>query len=107
LEANNGKQGNEGVLTDIACSRNRWHRLDFMRKDWLRSRHHLSGDDCQRHNLLNRSEFQRLGGGVPIIVTVLGLPYPLVLIRVDAETFRAVLAKCTHLGCHVRPSKSF
>ncbi|HIC49423.1 MAG TPA: ubiquinol-cytochrome c reductase iron-sulfur subunit [Dehalococcoidia bacterium] len=55
---------------------------------------------------MNRSEFQQLDGE-PIIVTAPGLPYPLVLIQVDVETFRAVSAKCTHLGCHVRPSKNF
>ena len=57
---------------------------------------------------LSRSELEQLAGvNRPVIVKAHDLPYPVILIPVGEKTFRAVSAKCTHLGCHVRPSKNF
>jgi Rieske Fe-S protein len=56
---------------------------------------------------LVRSELEQLGGDKPVLVKVPELPDPVILIPVDGQKFRAVSAKCTHLGCHVRPSKNF
>lgn len=56
---------------------------------------------------LNREEFQQLAGSEPVVVTAPGLSHPVILIQVDENTFRAVSAKCTHLGCHVQPSRTF
>ena len=57
---------------------------------------------------LSRSELeQRAGVNRPVVVKVPDLPDPVILIPVDEKNFRAVSAKCTHLGCHVRPSRNF
>ena len=57
---------------------------------------------------LSRSELDQLAGpNRPVIVKAPDLPDPVILIPVDEKTFRAVSAKCTHLGCHVRPAKNF
>ena len=57
---------------------------------------------------LSRSELEQLAGvNRPVVVKAPDLPDPVILIPVDAKTFRVVSAKCTHLGCHVRPAKNF
>ena len=40
-----------------------------------------------------------------VLVTAEGLPEAIVLIRLDARSYRALGARCTHLGCQVRPEK--
>ncbi len=39
------------------------------------------------------------------LVTAAGLPEALILIRMDEGSYRALGARCTHLGCRVRPGK--
>ncbi len=57
---------------------------------------------------LSRSKLEQLtGGNKPIVVKASDLPDPVILIPVDEKIFRAVSAKCTHLGCHVRPTQNF
>ena len=57
---------------------------------------------------LSRSELEQLAGlNRPVVVKAPELPDPVILIPVDEKTFRAMSAKCTHLGCHVRPTKNF
>ena len=57
---------------------------------------------------LSRSKLEQLAGGnKPVVVKAPDLPDPVILIPVDEKSFRAVSAKCTHLGCHVRPTKNF
>lgn len=57
---------------------------------------------------LTRSELQLLGGtDKPIIVKADDLPDPILLIPIGENNFRAVSGRCTHLGCHVRPSGNF
>ncbi len=57
---------------------------------------------------LSRSELEQLAGlNRPVVVKAPKLPDPVILIPVDEKTFRAMSAKCTHLGCHVRPAKNF
>ena len=57
---------------------------------------------------LSRSELEQLAGlNRPVVVKAPNLSDPVILIPVEEKTFRAVSAKCTHLGCHVRPAKNF
>ena len=57
---------------------------------------------------LSRSKLEQLAGrNKPVVVKAPDLPDPVILIPVDEKNFRAVSAKCTHLGCHVRPAKNF
>ncbi len=57
---------------------------------------------------LVRSELEQLGGtNKPVVVKVPDLPDPIILIPTDEKNFRALSIKCTHLGCHVRPSRNF
>ena len=39
------------------------------------------------------------------LVTAAGLPEAIILIRMDEDSYRALGARCTHLGCQVRPGK--
>lgn len=57
---------------------------------------------------LSRSELEQLAGANrPVVVKAPNFPDPVLLIPVDEKTFRAVSARCTHLGCHVRSAKNF
>jgi Rieske Fe-S protein len=57
---------------------------------------------------LDRSELSwPVPSGEPVVVTAPDFPDPVILIQVDETTWRAVTARCTHLGCQVRPSRQF
>lgn len=57
---------------------------------------------------LSRSKLEQLAGvNKPVVVKAPDLPNPVILIPLEEKNFRAVSAKCTHLGCHVRPAKNF
>ena len=57
---------------------------------------------------LTRSGLEQLAGtDKPVVVKAPGLPDPVILIPVGEKNYRAVSAECTHLGCHVRPSRNF
>jgi Rieske Fe-S protein len=57
--------------------------------------------------LVERSEFQRLSKGEPVLIKAPGLTHPVVVSQTEDGQFIAVSAKCTHLGCYVRPSRNF
>ncbi len=48
---------------------------------------------------------EKLRDGPVVLVTGEGLPEALLLIRTEKGAYRALGARCTHLGCQVRPGK--
>ncbi len=48
---------------------------------------------------------EKLRGDPVVLVTAEGLPEAILLIRMEGGSYRALGARCTHLGCQVRPGK--
>ena len=66
----------------------------------------LRGRRIEGRIVLPHIELQeKLRDGPVVPVTAKGLPEALLVIRTEEGAYRALGARCTHLGCQVRPGK--